>query len=221
MSPSPAYRRYSRTSDSFHRGVPFGEAKSILKALLASGDLIEVRVEGWKAVHYALGSDAQVLQDVSAGRVPQAWTPLATTTTEEVVFLAPLDQVSARDGPKFCSASTTCGRSTSPSLSASSATTRCRFCGATGSSRASTANSTGRPTRSSSWACGWRMKPSARTRHLRRHWHCGLARFVTFLGASKLDATAIGEPLLRQHACSSIESELELDLLAINHAPKE
>jgi hypothetical protein len=27
---------------------------------------------------------------------------------------------------------------------------------------------------------------------------CGLARFVTFLGASKLDATAIGQPLLRQ-----------------------
>jgi hypothetical protein len=33
----------------------------------------------------------------------------------------------------------------------------------------------------------------------------GLARFVTFLGASKLDATAIGEPLLRQHAGSSIK----------------
>ncbi|OLB61174.1 MAG: hypothetical protein AUH94_06545 [Ktedonobacter sp. 13_2_20CM_2_54_8] len=32
---------------------------------------------------------------------------------------------------------------------------------------------------------------------------CGLARFVRFLGASKLDATAIGEPLLRRRACSS------------------
>jgi uncharacterized protein YcaQ len=32
---------------------------------------------------------------------------------------------------------------------------------------------------------------------------CGFARFVTFLGASKLDAQAIGEPLLRGRACSS------------------
>ena len=31
----------------------------------------------------------------------------------------------------------------------------------------------------------------------------GFARFVTFLGASKLDAKAIREPLLRRRACSS------------------
>jgi hypothetical protein len=34
----------------------------------------------------------------------------------------------------------------------------------------------------------------------------GLARIVKFLGASKLDATAIREPLLRRCACSSQES---------------
>ena len=92
--------RMSRASDSFHRGVPFGRAKQIIEALLADGDLIEVQVEGWKAVHYALGSDAEVLRDLSAGRVPKAWTPLETTTTEEVVFLAPLDHVSARGRAK-------------------------------------------------------------------------------------------------------------------------
>lgn len=32
----------------------------------------------------------------------------------------------------------------------------------------------------------------------------GLARFKTFLGASKLDAEAIREPLLRRHACASV-----------------
>ena len=32
--------------------------------------------------------------------MPKAWTPLETTTTEEVVFLAPLDQVSARGRAK-------------------------------------------------------------------------------------------------------------------------
>jgi uncharacterized protein YcaQ len=34
----------------------------------------------------------------------------------------------------------------------------------------------------------------------------GFARFVSFLGASQLDATAIGEPLLRRRACSSKEA---------------
>jgi uncharacterized protein YcaQ len=83
----------SRTSDAFHgRGEPDRAAKKLLTAMLADGDLIEVQVEGWKRVQYALGSDAEV----SAGRVPQAWTPLETTTTQEVVFLAPLDHVSAR-----------------------------------------------------------------------------------------------------------------------------
>ena len=92
--------RLNRTQDSFHRGVPFGKVKQILEALLADGDIIEVQVEGWKAVHYALGSDAEALADLSAGRVPEAWTPLETTTTEEVVFLAPLDPVSARGRAK-------------------------------------------------------------------------------------------------------------------------
>ena len=92
--------RMNRVSDSFHRGVPFGSAKQIIEAMLADGELIEVQVEGWKAMHYALGSDARVLHDLSAGRVPKAWTPLETTTTEEVVFLAPLDHVSARGRAK-------------------------------------------------------------------------------------------------------------------------
>jgi uncharacterized protein len=88
--------RVSRVSDSFHRGVPFDSVKQILASMLADGELIEVRVEGWRAVHYALGSDAKVLRELSAGRVPKAWKPLETTTTDEVLFLAPLDPVSAR-----------------------------------------------------------------------------------------------------------------------------
>lgn len=93
--------RMNRASDSYHRGVPFDQVKQIIEALLADGDLIEVQVEGWKAVHYALGSDAGLLRDLSAGRVPQAWTPLENLTTEEVVFLAPLDPVTARGRAKL------------------------------------------------------------------------------------------------------------------------
>lgn len=92
--------RLNRAQDSFHRGVPLGTAKQICEALLADGDIIAVQVEGWKQVHYALGSDAKALHDLSAGRVPKAWTPLDTNTTEEVVFLAPLDHVSARGRAK-------------------------------------------------------------------------------------------------------------------------
>ncbi len=92
--------RVSRVSDSFHRGVPFSKVKQLLEAMLAHGDVIEMKVENWKAVHYALGSDAKTLRDLIAGRVPKAWTPLENTTTEEVAFLAPLDPVSARGRAK-------------------------------------------------------------------------------------------------------------------------
>jgi uncharacterized protein len=88
--------RLNGTSDEYYRGVPFSRVKQILDVLLADGDLIEVQVEGWKSIHYALASDAKILSHLSTGRVPKAWTPLETTTTEEVVFLAPLDHVSDR-----------------------------------------------------------------------------------------------------------------------------
>lgn len=92
--------RVKRTSDSYRRGEPDRAAKQRLESMLADGEIIEVRVEGWKALHYALGRDAAVLDELSAGRIPEEWTPLATTTTEEVVFLAPLDHVSARGRAK-------------------------------------------------------------------------------------------------------------------------
>ncbi|MBZ0292201.1 MAG: winged helix DNA-binding domain-containing protein [Anaerolineae bacterium] len=92
--------RMSRSSDVFHRGVPFDKVNRICETMLAAGDLIEVKVEGWKQMHYALGSDADLLSDLIAGRVPEAWTPLETTTSEEVIFLAPLDHVSARGRAK-------------------------------------------------------------------------------------------------------------------------
>ncbi|HEU4325160.1 MAG TPA: crosslink repair DNA glycosylase YcaQ family protein [Roseiflexaceae bacterium] len=92
--------RLNRTAEAYQRGVPFEYVKQIWADLMAEGELIEVRVEGWKAPHYALGSDAEVIRELSAGRVPDAWRPLETTTVEEAVFLAPLDQVSARGRAK-------------------------------------------------------------------------------------------------------------------------
>jgi uncharacterized protein YcaQ len=69
-------------------------------ARLADGTLIEVRVEGWRATQVALGTDADALDELEAGRVPAAWAPLETTTDEEATFLSPLDPVSARGRAK-------------------------------------------------------------------------------------------------------------------------
>jgi uncharacterized protein len=89
-----------RTADAYDRGALFQRAQQVREAMLANGEIIEVQVKGWKYPHQALGSDASLLDDLNAGRIPQAWTPLETDTTEEVVFLAPLDPVSARGRAK-------------------------------------------------------------------------------------------------------------------------
>lgn len=92
--------RVARTQDSFQRGIPFDKGWKLFEVMKAEGEVIEVQVEGWKQVQLALNSDAPLLLDLIAGRVPEAWKPLETTTTEEAVFLAPLDPVSARGRSK-------------------------------------------------------------------------------------------------------------------------
>ena len=67
---------------------------------LSDGSLVEVQVEGWRAIQVALGADAGLLADLEAGRVPADWAPLETTTDEEATFLSPLDPVSARGRAK-------------------------------------------------------------------------------------------------------------------------
>jgi uncharacterized protein YcaQ len=91
-----------RSQDSFHRGaaVNIDSGKPLLETMLEDDELIEVKVEDWKGIYFALGSDAPALENLSAGRVPKAWSPLGPNTTEEAVFLAPLDPVSARGRAK-------------------------------------------------------------------------------------------------------------------------
>jgi uncharacterized protein YcaQ len=82
------------------RDISAGELKQWREAKLANHELIEVQVEGWKAPNLALASDEKALKDLIAGRVPKSWKPLETTNEEEVLFLAPLDNVSARGRAK-------------------------------------------------------------------------------------------------------------------------
>lgn len=64
------------------------------------GRLVEIEVEGWRGPRWALAEDADDIATVARGRVPRAWRPKSTTTTEEATFLAPLDPVSARKRAK-------------------------------------------------------------------------------------------------------------------------
>ena len=199
--------RLKRVQDSFFRGVPFGSMNQVREAMLADSDIIEVKIEGWKEVHCALASDASLLHDLSAGRVPQAWTPLATTTTEEVVFLAPLDQVSARGRAKVLfgfdyvwevykpAHLRKYGYYTLPVLWGDRLVGR--FDSKLDRAQKAPANTF---VILGLWledeALG---KDEAFAEALAR----GFARFATFLGASKLDATAISEPLLRRRIAAA------------------
>jgi uncharacterized protein YcaQ len=198
--------RLNRVQDSFFRGVPFDKAQQIREAMLADGELIEVQVEGWKAVHYALGSDADALHDLSAGRVPKAWTPLETSTTEEVVFLAPLDHVSARGRAKVVFGfdyvwevykpehQRKFGYYTLPML--------------WGDRLVARFDSKLDRTTNTFVILGLWLEDATLgndevfAEALAR----GFRRFVTFLGASKLNATAIREPLLRQRVIALMEA---------------
>ena len=70
------------------------------RSAVEDGRLIELEVEGWRGPRYALAEDASDIETVARGRVPRAWRPRSTTTTEEATFLAPLDPVSARKRAK-------------------------------------------------------------------------------------------------------------------------
>ncbi len=198
--------RLNRVAESFHgRGEPDRAAKKMLGAMLADGDIIEVQVEGWKAVQCALGSDAKVLRELSLGRVPKAWRPLETTTTQEAIFLAPLDPVSARGRAKALfgfdymwevykpEPQRKFGYYTLPILWGDQLVARFD-------------SKLDRMTNTFVILGLWLEdealgKDEAFAQALAR----GFARFVTFLGASRLEAKAIQPPLLRRHVRASME----------------
>lgn len=196
--------RLNRTADGWQRGVFSAKTKRLIDDMLAANEIMEVRVEGWKQVHAALASDAEILSDLSAGRIPPAWKPLETTTTEEVVFLAPLDHVSARGRAKVLfgfdyvwevykpESKRKYGYYTLPVLWDDKLVARFD-------------SKLDRTTNTFNILGFWLDDESlsqndAFAEALAR----GFARFVAFLGADKLNASAIQQPLLR----GRVESEL-------------
>ena len=174
--------------------------------LLADDEILEVKVEGWKAVHYALSSDKKVLRDLSTGRIPKAWTPLETTTTDEVVFLAPLDHVIARGRAKVLFDFDYVwevykpvhlrkfGYYTLPILWGDRLVARFD-------------SKLDRTTNTLAILGFWlEDKRLGRDEAFAEALARGLARFVAFLGAKGLDAKAISEPLLRRCTKSLIRN---------------
>ena len=82
-----------------HKATPAEESR-LRDRWLSDGSLVEVKVEGWRATQVAPGADATLLADLEAGRIPESWTPIDATTEDEATFLSPLDPVSARGRAK-------------------------------------------------------------------------------------------------------------------------
>ena len=106
-------------------------------------------------------------------------------------------------GRSRCSASTTSGRSTSRPSSAASATTRCRSCGATGWSGRfdpKLDRSTGTLVINGLWL---EDRALARDAAFGEALERGMARFVRFLGAERVDASAVSPSALRRRLTGS------------------
>jgi uncharacterized protein len=90
-----------RTVGNFmRRKVSAAELAAWRRSKLERGELVEIRVEGWRAPQVALAVDEPLIRDLLDGRTPGAWRPLGPTTDEEATFLSPLDPVSARGRAK-------------------------------------------------------------------------------------------------------------------------
>ena len=97
---SEGLARLTGLNGTLHRTVAALELKRWRDERVANGELIELTVEGWKGSRWAPGKDRAVIDAIAAGRIPPVWKPLETTTDEEATFLSPLDPVSARGRAK-------------------------------------------------------------------------------------------------------------------------
>lgn len=93
---SDGLTRFLGVNGALNRTVRAAELGAWRDRALANGSLVHVQVDGWKGPRWALGSDKAALEELIAGRVPEMWAPLDTTSEEEATFLAPLEPVSAR-----------------------------------------------------------------------------------------------------------------------------
>ena len=76
--------------------VDLKEAQALLAGMLAAGEIGTAQIEGQKEPVYYLAADRPLLEALLHDQTPAAWQPLGPDTEEEVIFLSPLERVSAR-----------------------------------------------------------------------------------------------------------------------------
>jgi uncharacterized protein YcaQ len=76
--------------------VKLDEARSTIAEWIDQEKLAQIQVEGYGQPYFILASDMSLLLALQEGTVPPAWQPKKTTTSQEVIFLSPLEYVSAR-----------------------------------------------------------------------------------------------------------------------------
>jgi uncharacterized protein YcaQ len=200
------FTNFNGVAGGLGRRVSRAELQSWRAARVDDGTLVELEVEGLAGPRWALASDASALRLLARGRVPAAWRPLDTTTSEEAVFLAPLDPVMDRDRARALwgfdylwevyvpAAKRRWGYYTLPVLWGDALVAR--FDG--------------------------RLDRATRTLHILGLWleddatgddpafadafQRGMARYARFLGADQVDAASIRPPALREAAVAAARS---------------
>ena len=82
------------------RDYSIAEVTKLVEEWKESGMFEQVHIEGGRDAHLVLAEDVKILESLEKGRIPKGWNPKDTSTLEEVTFLAPLDIVSARGRAK-------------------------------------------------------------------------------------------------------------------------
>jgi uncharacterized protein YcaQ len=182
-----------------HQNVSLAAAQAELDALVAAGELAMVDLEQENRRLYYFVADEPLLAALRAGRVPSGWQPLAATTTDEVVFLSPLEFVTARGRASDLFAfdyiweiykparDRVYGPYTMPVLYGDRPVARidAKFERQEGTLRIN-----------GFWPESWFEIDDAFTRAFAR----GLRTFATFLGATSVDTSALHPPALRKAA---------------------
>ena len=83
-------------ADYLYRRIDQEEARQLLKSAIDEGLVAPVQIEDSKETWYVLTSDLPVLASLQEEKIPETWRPMKTDTSQETVFLAPLDIVGAR-----------------------------------------------------------------------------------------------------------------------------
>lgn len=83
------------------RFADHAEGKTKLARMLKAGLVTEIGIQDQREPYYILSKDLPNLEIIAKGGVPKSWKPLDTSTEDEVIFLSPLELVSARGRAKI------------------------------------------------------------------------------------------------------------------------